>query len=151
MRKILLAIGILILVVLFGIGFSLWPNVLRTWNSLVMDNRQHDVSCENLPNIDEVEKTVLAHKDTVDELISEVAKRYGDEEIVPFWDKARNSVRDRDQGFVVELNWGQNTKECKDPTKGDILVIYMSHRDREIIEEILGPTFFGIPYQGMNV
>ncbi|MDP2966725.1 MAG: hypothetical protein Q8N39_11940, partial [Pelolinea sp.] len=36
------------------------------------------------------------------------------------------------------------------PGRGSLVIEYPSHEDRLRIEEILGDTFFGVPYKGIN-
>jgi hypothetical protein len=36
------------------------------------------------------------------------------------------------------------------PGRGVLTIEYPSHRDRVRIEELLGGTFYGVPYKGVN-
>lgn len=96
--------------------------VKRLFVNNVYDNREHFLSCEELPSQTEVMKIVEEHKDVIRAI----------EQVHP--------------GFVdIEID----TASC--PGKADIGIWYPSHRDRLAIEELIdGDTFFGIPYRLRN-
>ena len=87
----------------------------------VYDNRVHCVSCKKLPTLSEVEQIVEEHRDLIEEI----------EKVNP--------------GFIfVSIS-----SPC--PGKGAIVIKYASHQDRVRIEELIGETFFGVPWEGINI
>jgi hypothetical protein len=94
----------------------------RTYDEIVLDNRNHYLSCEQLPAEAEVRQVMDGHQDVIKKI----------EQINP--------------GFVgVEME----TSIC--PGKADILFWYGTHEDRLLIEDIIaGETFYGIPYRLEN-
>ena len=90
--------------------------------SYVYDNKEHFLSCEELPLQTEVIKTLDEHEDII----------YKIEQAHP--------------GFItVEID----TTSC--PGKADIIIWYPTHQDRFAIEKLIGDdTFFGIPYRLRN-
>ena len=96
--------------------------VRRLYNNLILDNRDHFLSCEELPSLSEVTWVVENHANAIEEI-----KRVN-------------------PGFVVVRI---DTTTC--PGKADIVIEYPSHQDRLAIEEIIdGETFFGVPYRLRN-
>jgi hypothetical protein len=91
-------------------------------DDVIYDNRNHYLSCEQLPTLSQVESVVAEHQDVI--------RRIG--QVNP--------------GFVgIEID----STVCSG--KADILFWYGSHRDRLTIEGIIGSdTFFGIPYRLQN-
>ena len=112
---LILCIGILILE--FQTKF-----LRKTYDQIVLDNRNHYLSCEQLPTEAEVQQVLDEHQDVIKKI----------EQIHP--------------GFVgVEMD----TSAC--PGKADILFWYGNHEDRLSIETIIaGETFYGIPYRLQN-
>ena len=94
----------------------------RTYDNIVLDNRNHYLSCDQLPSEAEVRQVMDEHQDVVKRI----------EQINP--------------GFVrVEID----TSTC--PGKADILFWYGTHQDRLLIESIIaGETFYGIPFRMQN-
>ena len=94
----------------------------KIYDEVVLDNRNHYLSCQQLPTEAEVMRVVEAHRDTIKEI----------EQVKP--------------GFVgMEID----TSTC--PGKGDILFWYGTHQDRLQIESIIADdTFYGIPYRLQN-
>jgi len=94
----------------------------RTYDNIVLDNRNHYLSCDQLPSEAEVMQVMDEHQDVVKRI----------EQINP--------------GFVgVEMD----TSTC--PGKADILFWYGTHQDRLLIESIIaGETFYGIPFRMQN-
>lgn len=119
--------------------------------------RGHYLSCEELPAVAKIDKTVLENKETVNQIVIQVAQRHRHDEIKPYWDFEKRMVTDsKERGYITFL-WGhQGIKDyfvlnCSDPNKGDIFFIYNSEKDLKIIEKIIGDDFFGIPYRGANM
>lgn len=120
----------------------------KIYDDLVLDNVNHYLPCEKLPTLEEVDAVVLAHKDTIDNIIKEVSLYYGEQYNI-LWDKENRIVTDG-KFFHVSFGWGPRFG-CEDSNKADILIMYPVHADREIIESIINSsTFFGIPYRLMN-
>jgi hypothetical protein len=94
----------------------------RGYDNFILDNRNHYLSCEDLPARAEVEIVVEQHTDVIQQI----------REIAP--------------GFVdVEID----SVTCEG--KADLLIWYGTHQQRIAIEEIIGgDTFFGIPYRLQN-
>ena len=94
----------------------------RAYDEIVLDNRNHYLSCEQLPSEAEVRRIMEDHQDVIKKI----------EQIKP--------------GFVgVEMD----TSSCSG--KADILFWYGTHEDRILIEDIIaGDTFYGIPYRLEN-
>lgn len=144
-----------VIVVMFLLGVSLLALYINTHRresfklflSLVYDNNMHLLPCDQLPSIEEVDRVVQEHRDVAERIIKEVAPYYRDGEIEVF--SRDGSIRDG-EGFYVEFRWGP-PMGCRDNARGEITISYMSHRDRVIIERIIGgDTFFGIPYNLIN-
>ena len=94
----------------------------KTYDEVILDNRNHYLSCAQLP----VETQVRQVMDQHQEIIKKI------EQIHP--------------GSVgVEMG----TAVC--PGKADIIFWYGTHRERVMIEGIIGgKTFYGIPYRLQN-
>ena len=94
----------------------------KTYDDLILDNRNHYLSCEQLPSEYEVRQVMEAYQDVIEKI----------EQINP--------------GFVgVEMD----TSTCLG--KADILLWYGTHEDRLLIESIIADdTFYGIPYRLVN-
>jgi hypothetical protein len=94
----------------------------KTYDEIILDNRNHYLSCEQLPSESEVRQAMEVHRDVIEKI----------EKINP--------------GFVgVEVH----TSTC--PGRADIIFWYGTHQDRLTIESlIVGDTFYGIPYRLQN-
>jgi hypothetical protein len=94
----------------------------KTYDEIILDNRNHYLSCEQLPSEAEVRQVLDEHQDIIQEI----------EQINP--------------GFVgVEVG----TSICHG--KADILFWYGTHQDRLQIENLIAEeTFYGIPYRLEN-
>lgn len=94
----------------------------KTYDQIVLDNRNHYLSCDQLPTAAEVRKVMEEHPEVIRKI----------EQINP--------------GFVgVEMD----TSIC--PGKADILFWYGTHEERLLIEKLIaGETFYGIPYRLQN-
>lgn len=112
----------------FVLCVSMWmvesqTNFLRKiYDNMILDNRNHYLSCEQLPSEEEVRRVMEAHQDSIKRI----------EQINP--------------GLVgVEMD----TTAC--PGRADILFWYGRHQDRLQIEHIIGAnSFYGIPYRLQN-
>lgn len=97
---------------------------IQKWISdLVYDNRVPNLRCAELPSLLEVKQTVAAHQDVIEQI----------EAVQP--------------GHVRVYVSGVSS--C--PDKGILVIEYASHSDRERIEALIGETFFGIPWKGLNI
>jgi len=96
--------------------------IQRAYDQFVLDNRNHYLSCNDLPTKLEVQRIVDGHRDVIQQI----------EQIAP--------------GFVgIEID----TLICQG--KADLLIWYGTHEQRIAIEEIIGgDTFFGSPYRLQN-
>jgi hypothetical protein len=94
----------------------------RTYDEMILDNRNHYLSCEQLPAEAEVRQVMEEHQDAIRKI----------EQINP--------------GLVgVEMD----ASTC--PGKADLLFWYGTHKERLLVEEIIpGETFYGIPYRLEN-
>jgi len=120
-QKIIVAVSLLTTVVLL-LFLEVQAKFLRqTLDDVLYDNRFHYISCEKLPSIAEVEKVIAEHQDAIRQI----------EAVNP--------------GFVgIEVNI------CS-IGNADITFWYGSHKDRMVIENIIGSdTFFGVPYNLQN-
>ena len=119
---VLLLVGLLIVCVTAVALETPLKVIQRGYDNFVMDNRNHYLSCEELPTKLEVEGALEQHKDIVQKI----------EQIAP--------------GFIgVEID----SLSCEG--KADLLIWYGTHQQRLTIEKIIdGDTFFGIPYRLQN-
>lgn len=150
-KKILLIISttILLTTVLFSIIEIRTQYTRRLWDKYVMDNRNHYLSCDELPTVEYINGVVNQNKTIIETIIIELGKNYSSEEVIPFW--GDKSVQDG-ENFNVSISWGEMSPNCENSGKGDILFTYPSAKDREIIEKYIdGDTFLGIPYRLKNV
>jgi hypothetical protein len=94
----------------------------KAYDEIILDNRGHYLSCEQLPSEAEVGQVMEAHEAEIQRI----------EQVNP--------------GFIgVEMD----TSTC--PGKADILFWYGTHQDRLLIEDIIaGDTFYGVPYRMRN-
>lgn len=94
----------------------------RAYDEIVLDNRNHYLSCEQLPSEVEVMQVMEEHQGVIKKI----------EQINP--------------GFVgVEMD----TSTC--PGKADVVFWYGTHEDRLLVEDMIeGETFYGIPYRLQN-
>ena len=119
-----LAVLVLILILCIGIWIlEAQTKILRkTYDEVILDNRNHYLSCEQLPSEAEVRQVMEAHQDVIERI----------EQINP--------------GFVgVEMD----TSTCHG--RADILFWYGTHQDRLLIESIIADdVFYDIPYRLQN-
>lgn len=117
--------GLILLAVMILIAVLVWvesaTHPIGKWiNSTVYDNRVLYTSCEKLPALSKVEQTIEEHKDLIQQI----------EAIHP--------------GFIrIYID-----SSC--PGKGSLVIEYATHDDRLRIEELIGDTFWGIPWKGIN-
>ena len=94
----------------------------KTYDEIVLDNRNYYLSCAQLPTEAEVRQVMEAHQDVIEKI----------EQINP--------------GFV-----GAEMDMSTCIGKADIIFWYGTHQDRLQIESIIaGHTFYGIPYRLIN-
>ena len=120
----ILAVLALILILCIGIWIlEAQTKILRkTYDEVILDNRNHYLSCDQLPSEAEVRQVMETYQDVIKKI----------EQINP--------------GFVgVEVD----TSTC--PGRADILFWYGTHQDRLLIENILADdAFYDIPYRLQN-
>lgn len=91
----------------------------------ILDNKEHFLSCSELPPAKKVEQVLKEHKQEV-EKIKNIAPGY------------------------VRVSKGNGGNGCIDTA--DIIIYYASHSQRVQIENTIGAdTFFGIPYRLKNI
>ena len=94
----------------------------KTYDEMILDNRNHYLSCEQLPTKDEVRQVMDEHQDVIKEI----------EQINP--------------GFV-----GVEIDDSVCPGKADIVFWYGTHKERLLIKDIImGETLYGVPYRLQN-
>ncbi len=123
MIRLIAKIGLLVMVIVIiaGIGVEYETHFFtKIISSVVYDNRQHGVRCEDLPPLSKVERIVEEHQDVFTEI----------------------------ENIAVSVRIASPAR-C--PEKGAIVIEYASHRDRIRIEELIGETFFGVPWRGVNI
>src|SRR5919108_630763 len=118
----LLVIGLFLLCALAAIVEMQFKILRHGYDRFILDNRNHYLSCQDLPAKIEVERIVEQHRDVVQQI----------QEVAP--------------GSVgVEVN----SSTCDG--KADLLIWYGTHQQRVAIEQIIGSnTFYGIPYRLQN-
>jgi hypothetical protein len=118
-----LLLALLILALLAVLIEARWHVLQRFIASAVYDNIPLTASCAELPTLEALQRLVEEHRATVQAV----------ENIHP----GLIFVRVSDAGAAC-------------PGKGYLSIEYPSHQDRVRIEELLGPTFYGVPYRGTN-
>jgi len=94
----------------------------KTYDEIVLDNRNHYLPCEALPTASDVRRVLEAHQDVIEKI----------EQINP--------------GFV-----GVEVDKSTCAGRADIIFWYGTHQDRLKIESIISDdTFYGIPYRLRN-
>jgi FKBP-type peptidyl-prolyl cis-trans isomerase 2 len=118
----LLVIGLFLACTIVAIVEMQFKILQRGYDHFIMDNRNHYLSCQDLPIKVEVERVVEEQRDVIQQI----------QEVAP--------------GFVgVEID----SLTCEG--KADLLIWYGTHQQRVAIEQIIGSdTFFGIPYRLQN-
>ena len=126
-RKLVTALSVIVILVILCAGLALAlvksNPVWGLYNTLILDNKDHFLSCDELPSLAEVEQVVESHQDTIDR------------------------IKQVNPGFVfVEID----AITC--PGKADIVISYGTHQNRLAIERIIdGDTFFGVLYKLRNI
>ncbi len=117
-KNLVIALG---LIVCFFVVFWGTRNFKHWYTDVVLDNKEHFLSCTELPEKEFTERVFREHAKTVAEI----------EQINP--------------GFIfVEVD----ATQCAG--KADIVIYFASHKEREQIETILGDSFWGVPYRMYN-
>lgn len=118
----LFIIGFLLLCAVGMLLETRFKLVQRGYDNFILDNRNHYLSCADLPARVDVEIVVEQHRNVIQQ-IRDVAPDFVDVEI--------------------------DSVTCEG--KADLLIWYGTHQQRIAIEEIIGgETFFGIPYRLQN-
>lgn len=125
-------------------------------DNIIADSKNHYLSCGELPTVEEVDRVVKEHKDTVEQIIKVARQRMDKSEVTPVWNYGSvngGSATDGETSYI-SFTWGESfyNPNCENTGKGDIEILYPVHQDRVLIEKIIsGSTFFGIPYKLRNV
>lgn len=115
----------IVLIALIFFPFRI-PFVRDVYNDVVLDRYDHWLPCRNLPTTEEIESTMAQHEDTLERLYA-----------------VDSSGR---PGISIYVD----NETCEG--RGDLIIEYGGHQQREQIEEILGDqTFFGIPVRLRNI
>jgi hypothetical protein len=88
----------------------------------------------------------------MEKIIKEIGSKYRQGDVNTTWkiiDNNGQALEGDEASSYFAVYWGE-TQDCPNSGKGDILFDYLSHSDKKIVEQTLGPTFFGIPYRGIN-
>lgn len=118
----LLFMGTLLICMAATIVEARFRIVQRLYDNYVLDNRNHYLSCRELPTKVELETIMEEHQEVIKQILKVAPGSVG-----------------------VEID----TYTC--PGKADLLIWYASHQQRLAIEKIItGDTFFGIPYRLQN-
>lgn len=122
-KKTLLLTSSLLLICALAAIAELQLHILqRAYDEYIMDNRNHYLSCQDLPSRTEVERIVGEHRDAIRQI----------EQVAP--------------GHV-----GVDIDSLTCDGKADLIIWYGTHEQRTVIEEIVGnDTFFGVPYRLQN-
>lgn len=115
----------MIVLVLIGalVVVEVRTHFIEKWISDVLyDNKAPYLTCEEMPLLDDIEKTMAAHQDVLKQI----------EDIHP---------------GIIRV-YISDSDSC--PGKGILVIEYASHNDRLQIEALIGETFFGIPWKGIN-
>lgn len=118
-------IGLLLVVILIILVAFVWIEaethfIQELISSAVYDNKMDYISCEELPPLSEVQRIMEDQKGVIQQIES------------------------IDPGLILVYI----DSSC--PGKGSLVIEYPSHADRLQIEELIGNTFFGIPWKGIN-
>ena len=124
LKKIAIALFMLIAFACMGvILIESQTNIFRRlYDDVILDNKGHYLSCDELPTEAEVLAILDHHQDTI------------------------HVIENIDPGLVgVEVD----SSTC--PGRADLVIWYASHKNRLEIEKIIGnDTFFGLPYRLQN-
>ncbi|NLA26704.1 MAG: hypothetical protein GX878_04845 [Firmicutes bacterium] len=122
-RVSVIAIIIVVIAIIVGIGIECRTLFFtKKIFGTASDTRRFEIDYENLPALTEVERIVEEQKDVFQEI----------ENIHP--------------GFI----YIKVVSPSDYPGKGYIVIEYPSEQDRLQIEELIGTSFFGVPWKGFN-
>lgn len=123
-HKLRSPVSLLVIGVLLVCALAAWQLKVaqHAYDNFVLDNRDHYLSCQDLPPRIDVERIMARHQDIIQQI----------QQVAP---------------GAVGLEIDSLTCEGK----ADILIWYGTHEQRVAIEKIIdGDTFFGIPYRLQN-
>lgn len=127
---------------------------IRWYDSAILDNVNHYLSCDELPTQQEVDAVIKEHREVVEEIIKSIGDLRDEKgNVRVYWDEEHRRITDGNptSGISVLLSWG-SARGCGGTNRAEILITYNSHSQRVIIEKIISaPTFFGVPYRLMNI
>ncbi len=160
MRKnvfLILAGGALLLLALLSSVFFLLQrnkqSLLHIYDSVVLDNVNHYLSCDQLPSKEEANRIIVQHREVVEKIIKDVSLYHQPtKEPQVIWDEKDRVVYNGDpmKGYSISVGWG-NALECDGIDRAELFIPYGTHADRIIIQHIINSsTFFGIPYRLRN-
>ncbi len=117
--------GLFVVVTVITIAALVWiefdTHLIGRWvASTIYDNRANFLSCDELPDLSDVKSLMEQHNQLIQEI-----KNIDPENI-------------------------EITIDNSCPGKGRLVIYYPSHNVRTQIEELLGDSFFGIPWKGIN-
>lgn len=117
--------GLFVVVTVITIAALIWiefdTHLIGRWvANTIYDNRANFLSCDELPVLSEVKSVMEQHNQVIQEI---------------------KNIDSENIEITIDIS-------C--PGKGSLVIYYPSHNDRTQIEELLGDSFFGIPYAGIN-
>jgi len=119
-RKIRLLLVVILIILVAVVWIEAETHFLQNYISSAVYDNKIIYLCEELPPLSEVERIVEENKEVI------------------------RQVESIDPGFIsVYID-----SSC--PGKGSLVIEYPSHADRLRIEELIGDTFFGVPWKGIN-
>lgn len=122
-RALLVLSAVVIVLVAAGLIETQTKVLRRLYDDVVLDSRNHYLTCRELPAYTEAKRVVEAHRD----VFNQIEEAGGDFRIEGYTCLGETEVR------------------------ADILIWYPSHQNRVAIEGIInGETLFGIPYRLLN-
>lgn len=141
-------VSILLGVVFIGIAEWQTHYGARLYDELILGEKNHYLSCDELPTVQKVDKAVKEHADVVNKIVKVVGERNRGPIVTPQWKDSM--VVDGSQPYIT-FAWGELYPVCEGSGKGDIVMYFSSDIDKMLIERILkSDTFFGIPYRLRN-
>lgn len=117
--------GLFVVVTVFILAALLWVestnHILGRWIAgTLYDNHANFMSCAELPSLSSVEQAMSEHQDLIQQIVD---------------------IRPDFINITIDSS-------CRG--KGILVIEYASHADRIQIEKLIGDTFFGIPWKGIN-
>lgn len=125
--RILKVVFVIFAVLAIAAGIYFFATARKTkilWANIAYGNREHYISCSDLPFYSEVQKSLRQHGDLTNKI-----KNLGAESV-----------------SAVEINCPSSVGSFAF-LKGDILISYRNRAQRNAIEQAVGETFFGMPYR----